>query len=201
MKKALLALILSALPAAAQTPAADLYSIELIPTPDLQRFSGIAELRPVASPFTAPVTPAGVHRYDVVITVDSLPDPRSLGNYRAYLVWAAPPSLRPMIKLGELNAQHRTQTVGEVAFNRFTIFISAESNANVRQPAGPFVMRGLSPSMRMGGAHVVQARAPAAEVTAGHRQLIKVGAEWRDHGWFLELARAERDRTHPRIGI
>ena len=42
MKKALLALMLCAARASAQTPAADLYSIELIPAPELQRFSGIA---------------------------------------------------------------------------------------------------------------------------------------------------------------
>jgi suppressor of ftsI len=160
MKNALLTLFLIARGAFAQTPAPDLYSIELIASPELQRFTGVAELRPAASPFTTPVTRDGVHRYDVVITMDSLPDPRSLGDYQTFVVWAAPPTLRPMLKLGVLAPSSRAQTVGVVAFNRFTIFVTAERSADVPEPAGPFVMRGMSPSMRLGAAHVAQARPP-----------------------------------------
>lgn len=143
----------------AQAPAADLYTIELIATPELQRFSGTAELRPARSPFTAPVTRTGVHRFDVLVTTDSLPDPRALGNYSTYVVWAAPPNLRPMLKLGELKRGAHLQ---EVAFNKFILFITAEPNAEVAEPTGPFVMRGLSPSMRMGVAHLVQATTDTA---------------------------------------
>jgi suppressor of ftsI len=154
--------------AQAQAPAPDLYSIELIAAPELQRFTGFAELRPAPSPFTVPVTREGVHRYSVYITLDSLPDPRTLGDYATYVVWAAPPNLRPMIRLGALSpGPHSATLAGEVAFNRFTLFITPEANARVNEPSGPFVLRGLSPSMRLGIGHVVQARAPADE-HAGH---------------------------------
>ncbi|HEY0304739.1 MAG TPA: hypothetical protein VGC44_07190 [Longimicrobiales bacterium] len=109
-------------------------------------------------------------RYSVLITADSLPDPRSLGNYTTFVVWAAPPSLRPMVRLGELKrATHAGTFVGEVAFNRYTLFVSAEPNAAGSEPTGPFVFRGLSPRMRLGAAHIVQARAPADE-HAAHTQ-------------------------------
>ena len=96
------AVLMAATVAAAQTPASDLYTIELIGTPELQRFTGIAELRPAASPFTAPVTAQGVHRFDVFISADSLPQPSALGAYHTFVVWAAPPTMRSMLKLGEL---------------------------------------------------------------------------------------------------
>ncbi len=151
----------------AQAPASDLYSIELIPAPELQRFTGYAELRPAPSPFTVPVTTEGVHRYSVYVTLDSLPQPRTFGDYSTYVLWASPPNLRPMVKLGELQPRAHTGTLaGEVAFNRFTLFITAETSADVTEPSGPFVLRGLSPSMRLGISHVVQARAPAEH--AGH---------------------------------
>src|SRR5688500_12690665 len=159
MRPACLLLSLAA-QAAAQTPAPDLYSIELMAAPELQRFSGLAVLRPPASPFTAPVTAAGVHRYDVFITMDSLPDPAALGNYTTFVVWAAPPSLRPMVKLGELKrGTQQAVRVGEVAFNRFTLFVTAEANTTGSEPTGPFVLRGLSPSMRLGVAHTAKPRA------------------------------------------
>ena len=116
-----------------------------------------------------PVTQEGVSRFSVFITADSLPDPKALGDYATFVVWAAPPSLRPMRKLGELKrGTHAGTLVGEVAFNRFTLFVSAERDAAGSEPAGPFVLRGLSPSMRLGAAHIVQARAPADE-HATHR--------------------------------
>ena len=161
------AVLMAATVAAAQTPASDLYTIELIGTPELQRFTGIAELRPAASPFTAPVTAQGVHRFDVFISADSLPQPSSLGAYHTFVVWAAPPTMRSMLKLGELKpGVARSVRVGEIALNRFTIFITAERDARVAEPAGPFVMRGMSASMRMTATHLMQASAQPNEHAA-----------------------------------
>ena len=160
--RALLLILVLATGAAAQAPAPDLYSLELIAAPELQRFTALAGLRPGASTFSVPVTLTGVHRYDVFISADSLPQPASLGAYRTFVVWAAPPSLNPFVRLGELRpGAHHGTPVGEVAFNRFTIFVTAEARGDVPKPTGPFVLRGLSPSMRLGVTHVVQARAPA----------------------------------------
>ncbi|MGQ0561240.1 MAG: multicopper oxidase family protein [Gemmatimonadota bacterium] len=165
MKKTFALLALFGAPALhAQTAAPDLYTIELFGTPELQRFSGLAALRPAASPFTAPVTSAGVHRYDVLLSADSLPEPRSLGDYETFVVWAAPPTLRPLLKLGELAPRAHVRTrIGEVAFNRFTIFVTAERTARVLEPGGPYVLRGTSPSMRLSAAHTPIVPPPPAE--------------------------------------
>ncbi|MGH7445016.1 MAG: multicopper oxidase family protein, partial [Longimicrobiales bacterium] len=156
-------------------PAPDLYSLELIGTPDLRRFGGVAELVPVASPFTAPVTAGGVHRWRVRVVVDSLPDPRRLGDYDTFVVWAAPPTMRPMVRLGELHrtgdTPAATMLTGEVAFDRFTLFVTAEADANVDAPSGPYVLRGLSPSMRMGAAHMVQASSSSDDAHAHHASM------------------------------
>jgi suppressor of ftsI len=139
--------------------APDLNTVELVGTPELQRFNGIAELRPAMSPFTTAVTATGVHRYDVIIRADSLPEPGSLGNFTTFVVWAAPPTMRPMQKLGELRSG---VTLAPVAFNRFTIFVTAEENADVAEPHGVYVMRGTSPSMRLSAAHAPNLQAPGA---------------------------------------
>ncbi len=150
-----------------QAPAPDLYTVELIGTPELRRFGGVAELLPAESPFTVSVTPEGIHRYRVVVRVDSLPDPRTLGSYSTYMVWAAPPTLAPMQRLGELPGPAGAVPVGEVALNRFLLFVTAEPHGRVTQPTGPLVLRGLSPSMRLGMPHLVQA-ASAPPDHAGH---------------------------------
>src|SRR5687768_6374600 len=137
-------------PTAVTGQAPDLNTVELVGTPELQRFNGVAELRPAMSPFTTAVTATGVHRYDVIIKADSLPEPRSLGNFTTFVVWAAPPTMRPMQKLGELRAG---VVLAAIAFNRFTIFVTAEADVNVEEPSGVYVMRGTSPSMRLSAAH------------------------------------------------
>lgn len=147
----------------AQAP--DLYTIELYGTPELQRFSGVATLQPAASVFTAPVTPDGVHRFDVAIAVDSLPDPRSLGSYTTFIAWAVPPSMRPVTKIGEL-ADNRV--TGEVAFNRFTILVTAEANAGAKAPSDAYVLRGQSASMRLSAAHATPAQAPGEHHHSGN---------------------------------
>ena len=164
---------------AQQQPAPDLYTLELIGTPELRRFGGLVEMRPAASPFTTSVTAAGEHRWDVLVTIDSLPAPATLGDYTTFVVWAAPPTMRPMVRLGVVAVPARGAHVGTVAFNRFTVFVSAEPSADVEAPSGPFVLRGLSPSMRMGAAHLVQASSspvgPAAHAEHGAHTAVDGG--------------------------
>ena len=98
------------------------------------------------------------------VRADSLPAPGELGDFTTFVVWAAPPSLRPMVRLGELpyagaNAASSAVLMGDVAFNRFTLFVTPEKHGDVPAPGGAPVLRGLSPSMRMGEAHMVQAAA------------------------------------------
>lgn len=184
-----LVLIALARPLPAQEPAPDLHTIEMIGTPDLRRFGGTAFLVPPESPFTAPVTANGVHRWQVSLRLDSLPDPRLLGEYGTYVAWAAPPSLSPMVRLGAvswpgLNTPVETTLAHDVAFNRFTLFLSVEADSAPAEPRGPFVLRGLSPSMRMGEAHMVQASSAPSEHAHHHA----------DDGWVMPPA-------HPRASM
>ena len=175
------ALLAFALPAQAQEPAPDLHTIEMIGTPDLRRFTGTAYMRPPASPFTAPVTADGVHRWQISLHIDSLPDPRSLGDYTTYVAWAAPPTFSPMVRLGSVpwvatNEAITTTLEEDVAFNRFTILITLEADAHAREPGDEFVLRGLAPAMRMGAAHMVQAAATDPEPHHSHHA---------DNGWVM----------------
>jgi hypothetical protein len=46
------------------------------------------------------VTPAGETLHDLSFTLHDLPDPETLGPYRAYVAWATTPQLNPEIRLG-----------------------------------------------------------------------------------------------------
>jgi len=146
--------------ATATAPSRDLYCIELIPVPELRRVSGVATLGAVPSPFGVAVTADGRHRYDIALTLSALPPPDSLGPYTTYVAWAAPPSLHPTIRLGEV--ANGTTRLGELALNKFLIFVSAEPSADVPERTGPLVLRGTSPSMRMTDAHLIAIGAPGA---------------------------------------
>ena len=146
---------------AATAPSRDLYCLDLVPVPRLRQASGIVELGTVPSPFGIALTADGRHVYDLSITLRDLPPPASLGPYTAYVAWAAPPSLEPMLRLGAVGAG-RTR-LGHVALNKFLVFVSAEPSADATRRTGPLVLRGASPSMRMGDTHLLGlGSAPAA---------------------------------------
>lgn len=161
LRKALaLALVLVPAPAAAQSPAGscpeqpapgephpDLYCIELVPTPTAGEASGAARLRRHPSPFGASVTAEGVHRWDLALALEGLPDPASLGPYATYVAWATTPLLRPMIKLGAV--ADGAGLFGPIALNQFIILVSAEPSADVAERSGPLVLRGASASTRL----------------------------------------------------
>ncbi|MFL5385768.1 MAG: multicopper oxidase family protein [Longimicrobiaceae bacterium] len=146
---------------AATAPSRDLYCLDLVPVPGLRQASGTVELGTVPSPFGVALTADGRHVYDLSITLRDLPPPASLGPYTAYVAWAAPPSLEPMLRLGAV-AAGRTH-LGHVALNKFLVFVSAEPSADASRRTGPLVLRGASPSMRMGDTHLLGlGSAPAA---------------------------------------
>ncbi|HEX5724427.1 MAG TPA: multicopper oxidase family protein, partial [Longimicrobiaceae bacterium] len=121
--------------------------------PGLRRASGTVELGTVPSPFGVALTADGRHLYDLSITLRDLPPPESLGPYTTYVAWAAPPLLEPMLRLGAVGPG-RTR-LGPVALNKFLVFVSAEPSADVPRRTGPLVLRGTSPSMRMGDTHLL----------------------------------------------
>lgn len=141
-------------------PASDLYCIDLFSTTRGGDAAGVVELRRPWSPFGVTVTAEGRHRHELVAWLDRLPDPATLGPYTAYVAWATPLSLDPVVRLGEV--RNGRNTLGEVSFNKYLIWISAEANADVTVRDGPLIVRGRSPSSRM-EAHDLLALAPSAE--------------------------------------
>jgi len=143
-----------------QRPASDLSCIDLFSTARGGDATGIIALRRPWSPFGVTVTPEGRHRHALTAWIAGLPDPASLGPYTVYVAWATPLGLDPVIKLGEVR-DGQTE-LGEVAFNKYLVLVTAEESADVTERTGPLVIRGRSPSSRM-EAHDLLATAPSAE--------------------------------------
>ena len=143
-----------------QRPASDLNCIDLFSTTLGDDAAGVIELRRPWSPFGVTVTPEGRHRHDLVAWIARLPDPTTLGPYTTYVAWATPLELDPVVKLGEV--REGRNDLGEVAFNKYLVLVSAEASANVTERRGPLIVRGRSPSARM-EAHDLMALAPSAE--------------------------------------
>ena len=154
-------------------PASDLHCLDLLATAAGEGASGIVELGRVRTPFGTAVTPDGRQVYDLTAWLAGLPDPRTLGQYAAYVAWATTPVLEPMVKLGEV--RNGRNTLGRVEFNKFMILITAEASAVVAERTGPLVLRGRSPSMLMEG-HDLLAQVPAALRAVGGG--ADVGGRW-----------------------
>jgi suppressor of ftsI len=156
-------------------PAA-LYCIELFPTAATGDARGTIELHWAESPFAVSVTPDGRFEYELSAAIEGLPAPETLGDYTAYVAWATPLELDPVMRLGTVS--NGGNELGTVAFNKFMVLISAEASADVTERAGPLVLRGRSPSGRL-EPHDLLASGPAAEqapaAAAGH-------AGHHDHG-------------------
>lgn len=149
-------LLMAVAPAAAQRPcdapaplgpSRDLYCIELVPAPGIKEASGLVELGHVPGPFTVAVTPDGRLRHRLTVSAAGLPSPESLGKYRRYVAWVAPPAMHPIRRLGEV-ANGRAD-LGTVDLEKFVFLITAEASARVKEPAGRVVLRGQSPSTRL----------------------------------------------------
>jgi suppressor of ftsI len=152
-----LLLILAAAPAAAQQrpcdpptplgPSRDLYCMELVPAPGIAGISGRVELGHIPGPFTIAVTPDGRLRFRPTISIAGLPSPESLGKFRTYVAWVAPPTMYPVMKLGEV--KNGSVTLPDVDLEKFTILVTAEPSHLAKEPRGRLVLRGQSPSTRL----------------------------------------------------
>ena len=153
-------------------PSPDLYCLDLVARPDLSSESGVLELGRAASPFDVAVTADGNQRYDATLQLADLPPPGTLGPYTRYVAWVAPPSLDPMVKLGPV--ENGRTALGEISFDKFLVFVTAEASAAVTERAGRMVLRGMSPSVRMQQhSMLMAARTPDStsgqHLLAGHR--------------------------------
>jgi FtsP/CotA-like multicopper oxidase with cupredoxin domain len=128
-------------------PSRDLYCIELVPAPGIDGASGLVELGHESGPFTVAVTADGRPRHRLTASLSGLPAPGSLGKYRTYVAWVAPPSMHPIQRLGEVADGYAD--LGIVELEKFVFLITAEASGRVKEPAGRIVLRGQSPSTRL----------------------------------------------------
>ena len=143
----------------AQPVSTDLYCLDLVPTAAAEHASGTLALNPPPSPFGVAVTAAGHLRYDLVADIEGLPDAASLGPYAAYVAWAATPAFDRVVRLGPVG--NGRFALGEIAFNKFLILITAEAAPDVSVRTGRLVLRARSPSTMM-EAHDLLTTAPSA---------------------------------------
>ncbi|MEZ4587756.1 MAG: hypothetical protein R2909_15300 [Gemmatimonadales bacterium] len=105
---------------------------------------GTARLVYAASPFGVAVTADGVASYDVQLELSGLPAPASLGDYRAYVAWAASVDLKEWHRLGTV--RNGSSTVGQAELNKFLLVITAEADSLAATRTGPTILHGPSPS-------------------------------------------------------
>ncbi len=134
--------------AAAQEGAPGLNRIALYPTPDLAPAGGTVFLRWDPGPFGVSVTRDGSQRYRLDLEIEDLPEPGTLGDYRAYVAWVTTPVMEPVVRLGEVgNGTYRD--FGPASFDKFVILVSAEATPDPETRSGRLVLRGASPSTRI----------------------------------------------------
>jgi hypothetical protein len=121
----------------------DPFRIDLVPTAHANGARGVVAMRFAESPFGVSVTDDGRHLYHADITTTALAPHAG----ETLVVWAATPSLDQVRKLGSLSEAGTLS--GTIAFNKFLVFVTAESSPDVERWAGPILLRGISPSGRM----------------------------------------------------
>ena len=124
--------------------AAGPFDIALFSTPAAPTASGKARLVFASSPFGVAVTADGVASYDVQLELAGLPEPASLGAFRAYVAWATSPDLKQWKRLGSVG--NGTSTVGQAELNKFLLVITAEADSQAAVRKGPTILHGTSPS-------------------------------------------------------
>lgn len=119
------------------------HRVELQGTGRAPGASGWMDLRFGSSPYGVAVTEDGSYLYELTIQVTAVP-PSAGGTLVA---WAATPDLDRHEKLGVLGDDRRVE--GNVSWNKFLVFVTAESSADVERWKGPILMTGTSPSGNM----------------------------------------------------
>ena len=123
--------------------------------PGITGGSGAVELGHVAGPFTVAVTPDGRPRHRLILSVGRPPVPATLGRFRTYVAWVAPPAMHPMRRLGEVH-DGRTD-LGVVDLEKFVVLVTAEASARVRsrRPGGAAGPVAQHPALPAGPARVL----------------------------------------------
>jgi suppressor of ftsI len=129
-------------------PSHDLYCIELVAAPGVKGVSGRVELASPPGPFTVAVTADGRTRVLPIVYLSGLQRTTHDAPRTAlvYIAWATTPQMDSLIKLGAV--KNGRVELRPIDFDKFTVFISSEQSARVREPHGRIILRGQSPSTR-----------------------------------------------------
>lgn len=117
--------------------------VELTPTARAPGARGAMEVAMAGSPYGVAVDPDGSYRLRVEVTARGL---RSRDGVH-HVVWAATPELDRHVRLGTLGPEGRV--VGELTWNKFLVFVTAESSPEPESWSREILLSGLSPSGRM----------------------------------------------------
>ena len=130
-------------------PSHDLYCLELVAAPGLERAAGRVELSIPPGPFTVSITPDGRSRFLPIVFLSGLPRTTHDASRTdvVYVAWAATPQMDTLIKLGTV--RNGRTTLRPIALEKFNVLITAERSARVREPQGRVILRGQSPSTRL----------------------------------------------------
>lgn len=121
------------------------HRVDLGSTSNAPGASGWMDLRFGDAPHGVAVTDDGSYRYEVSVHVTSVPPNR--GGERTLVAWAATPNLDRHVNLGPVGDDGVVE--GEVSWNKFLVFVSAETSAEVETWQGPILLTGMSPSGNM----------------------------------------------------
>ena len=120
------------------------YEMLLMNTTAAPTAKGTARLVFAPSPFGISLTRDGRTSYDVIVTVEGLPEPATLGAFTHYVAWAVTTDLKSWHMLGTV--RNGTSTVGHAEMNKFLFVITAEAGAAPKKHAGPTILHGEAPS-------------------------------------------------------
>jgi hypothetical protein len=130
-------------------------TVALRPTANAPGGRGAMILALPDSPFGVTVDTEGRQAYEVAVTVERM----RKRDGATYVVWAATPELDRHARLGVLGPDNRV--TAPVAWNKFMVFVSEETDPGVERWEGPIMLTGLSPSGRM---HTMAGHGPFEDV-------------------------------------
>ena len=139
-------------PACALSTAAPI-RIEMTPTRRAGGARAVYEMRFTPSAFGIAVSGDGHYRYHVEVSTQRLPT----RSGRTFVTWVAKPDLDEWINLGAI--EDGQPVSGEVGWNQFIVFVTAEASADPESWSQEFYFSALSPSSRM---HTMMGHGPFA---------------------------------------
>lgn len=105
--------------------------------------SGTLRLRLASSPVGLALAEDGSYRYEVRVSAEGLRGGRGIHH----VVWAATPELDRHVRIGALESGG--SVTGEVSWNKFMVFVTAESTPDPETWSQRILLSATSPSGRM----------------------------------------------------